>query len=266
MGVPTVLERIIATKRDEIAAGKDWVSHAALRSKCADLPPTRGFEDALRARTADGPAVIAEVKKASPSAGVIRADFHPDAIARSYEQGGATCLSVLTDEPWFQGHRNFLSQARDACGLPALRKDFIIDPWQIDESRCLGADAILLIVACLEPGELSDLHGAARALGLDVLVEVHDEAELDIAMGLDDALVGVNNRNLHDFTTDLDTSVRLRARLSADRLLVTESGIRTRNHVDRLRAAGIDAFLVGEAFMREPDPGAALQALFGEQP
>jgi indole-3-glycerol phosphate synthase len=217
----------------------------------------------LQQRVQQGNAVIAEVKKASPSAGVIRSDFRPAEIAASYATGGAACLSVLTDETYFQGHRDYLAEARAACLLPALRKDFIIDPWQVAESRCLGADCILLIVAALVPSQLEDLYGEAVEFGLDVLVEVHDEAELEVALELDDhCLLGVNNRNLHDFTTDLGTSERLKRMLPAERLLVTESGIRERADVERMRAAGIHAFLVGEAFMREDDPGLALKALF----
>jgi indole-3-glycerol phosphate synthase len=263
MSLPSVLKEILQTKREEIAAGKRWVSGDELRARAADEPPTRGFAAALEARTQAGSAVIGEIKKASPSAGVIRADFRPAEIAASYEAGGATCLSVLTDEPYFQGHRDYLAEARDACALPVLRKDFIIDPWQVAESRCLGADCILLIVAALSDGQMQDLFGEAGEYGLDVLIEVHDEDELGRALELDGGLLGVNNRNLHDFSTDLATSERLKAQLPADRLLVTESGIRTRADVERMHAAGIRAFLVGEAFMREPDPGAALKELFG---
>lgn len=265
MGLPSVLQRILETKREEIERGKAFVSHDTLRAKARDLPPTRGFAAALGAAADTGPAVIAEVKKASPSAGVIREDFRPAEIAASYERGGAACLSVLTDEEYFQGHRDFLEQARTACSLPALRKDFIIDPWQIEESRCLGADGVLLIVAALEPGPLADLHGRARDAGMDVLVEVHDEAELAQALALPDdggTVLGVNNRDLHVFETRLDTSLRLKALLPPERLLVTESGIRTQEDVARLRAADIHAFLVGEAFMREPEPGDALRRLF----
>ena len=206
--------------------------------------------------------MIAEVKKASPSAGVIRPDFQPAAIAESYEAGGAACLSVLTDERYFQGHRDYLAEARDACALPVLRKDFIVDSWQVLESRALGADCILLIVAALDDGPLRDLHGHARELGLDVLVEVHDEAELGRALAIDAQLVGVNNRDLHRFATDLGTSERLRPLVPAERTLVAESGIHTRADVARLQRAGINAFLVGEAFMRAKDPGAALRELF----
>ena len=262
MSVPTVLEEILAAKAAEIERGKRWISHDGLEQKAADLDTCRGFRSKLEAAATAGPAVIAEVKKASPSAGVIREDFDPAAIARSYEAGGATCLSVLTDEPYFQGHRDYLQHARDACSLPLLRKDFIIDPWQVVESRCLGADCILLIVSALSSAQLEELNAAAAAYGLDVLVEVHDEAELARALRLDDALIGVNNRNLHTFETDLATSERLRQRLPADRLMVTESGIRTHEDVARMRTTGINAFLVGEAFMRADEPGEALRALF----
>lgn len=267
-GIPSVLARILATKQDEIAGGKDFVSHAELIAKAADMPPTRGFIAALiaavEAESCTGTGVIAEVKKASPSAGVIRPDFQPAQIAASYERGGAACLSVLTDEPYFQGHRGDLEKARDACTLPVLRKDFMVDPWQIEESRCLGADCILLIVAALDDAQLHDLNGRAREIGLDVLVEVHDEAELERALALEGALLGVNNRNLHDFSTSLETSLRLKALLPRERLMVTESGIRTRTDIALLREGGIHAFLVGEAFMRAPQPGQALQALFFE--
>ena len=262
--MPSVLARILDTKREEITLGKGHVSHAELRDQARDLPPTRGFVRALERAVATGPGIIAEVKKASPSAGVIREDFRPAEIAASYERGGAACLSVLTDAPYFQGHRDYLAQARGACVLPALRKDFIIDPWQVEESRCLGADCILLIVAALAQDQLVDLHGRAREVGMDVLTEVHDEGELERALALEDTLLGVNNRDLHVFETSLDTSLRLKALLPPERLLVTESGIRTQADVARMRDAGIHAFLVGEAFMREPDPGEALRRLFFE--
>lgn len=263
MSLPTILERILVAKREEVAAGKAQASEAELRARAGSLPPARGFVRALETAAKQGPAVIAEVKKASPSAGVIREDFRPADIARAYAAGGAACLSVLTDTPWFQGHADFLAQARDACELPALRKDFMIDPWQVTESRALGADCILLIVAALDDAQLHELFGLAREQGMDVLVEVHDEDEMRRALTLpDDALLGVNNRDLHRFVTSLDTTTRLQAMLPPGRMLVTESGIRTREDVKGLRAKGIDAFLVGEAFMREDDPGRALQALF----
>jgi len=262
MGTPSVLVRILETKAEEIAAGKARAPLSALRASSDDLPPPRGFGAALANAAAMGPAVIAECKRASPSAGVIRADFRPAEIAASYAAGGAACLSVLTDEVYFHGHPDFLAQAREACALPVLRKDFIVDPWQVAESRCMGADCILLIVAALSPAQLHDLYGAAREASLDVLVEVHDESELALALPMEDAILGVNNRNLHDFETRLETSVRLRSLIPAQRLMVAESGIRTRQDVAMLRRAGIDAFLVGEAFMREDDPGAALRRLF----
>lgn len=262
MAVPSVLVRIIETKREEIERGMAFVSQAQLIAKCADAPPLRGFAQQLQKKARRGPAVIAEIKKASPSAGVIREDFRPADIAAAYERGGASCLSVLTDELYFQGHRDYLAQARQACALPLLRKDFIIDDWQVYESRCLEADCILLIVAALSLEQLQQLHGLARKLGLDVLVEVHDAAELEQALTLEDALLGVNNRNLHTFETRLDTSLELKAMLPAERLMVTESGIATSEDVRVMQAAGINAFLVGEAFMRADDPGAALGRLF----
>lgn len=263
MSIPSVLKKIIATKHDEIAAGRYRTPRAELRSRAGDAAPTRGFAAALNSCMARGTAVIAEVKKASPSAGVIRADFRPDDIARAYKEGGAACLSVLTDTLYFQGHLDDLGTARNACELPVLRKDFIVDPWQLLQSRCAGADCILLIVAALGHSQLQDLCGEALEWGLDVLVEVHDEAEMETALTLGDVcLLGVNNRNLHDFTTDLAISERLRELLPDERALITESGIRAPADVARMRAAGIHAFLVGEAFMREEDPGEALRELF----
>ena len=211
---------------------------------------------------ATGPAVIAEIKKASPSAGVIREDFKPAEIAASYEAAGAACLSVLTDEQYFQGSDFYLQEARAACALPVLRKDFLVDPWQLFESRLLGADCVLLIVAALSRGQLQDLDGLAREAGLDVLVEVHDETELADALATHATLVGVNNRDLHTFTTDLGATERLRPLLPEDRTMVTESGIHTRDDVARMQACGVGAFLVGEAFMRREDPGAGLRELF----
>jgi len=227
-----------------------------------DVPPPRGFARRVRNVMASGPAVIAEIKKASPSAGVIRPDFQPEDIAESYEAGGAAGLSVLTDTRYFQGANAYLQRARKACNLPVLRKDFMIDPWQIHESRWLGADCILLIVAALEPGRLQELDGLARHIGLDVLVEVHDEKELELALATGATLIGVNNRDLRTFGTDLGVSERLRPLIPRSRLMVTESGIRNREDVLRMLRADVQAFLVGEAFMRSPDPGAALQKLF----
>jgi indole-3-glycerol phosphate synthase len=224
----------------------------------------RDFEAALRARLAQGDAaVIAEVKKASPSKGVLRAAFDPAAIARAYAANGAACLSVLTDRQFFQGAPEHLVAARGACSLPVLRKDFVVDPYQVYEARAMGADCVLLIVAALDPARMRALEAAARALGLDVLVEVHDAAELDLALALHTPLIGINNRNLRTFETRLETTLDLLPRIPPDRLLVTESGILAKSDVARMRAAGVHAFLVGEAFMRAPDPGRALAELFG---
>jgi len=262
--MPSILQQILKTKAEEIASKKLQQDSATVSSLAADMPPTRGFSDRVQALAASGTAVIAEVKKASPSAGIIREDFYPDQIAQSYESGGAACLSVLTDAQYFKGSDEFLRQARDACSLPALRKDFLIDSWQVYESRLLGADCILLIVAALDRARLQELDGLARELGLDVLVEVHNEDELEDALTTGATLVGVNNRDLHTFTTDLATSERLRSMVPADRVMVTESGIHSRDDVARMRMSDIHSFLVGEAFMRQPDPGEALRALFFE--
>jgi indole-3-glycerol phosphate synthase len=227
-------------------------------------PPVRGFEGALRAKVAAGhAAVIAEIKKASPSRGVIRAQFDPPAIAASYERAGAACLSVLTDAKYFQGADEYLGAARAACRLPVLRKEFILDEYQVAESRALGADAILLIVAALDDARLRGLHACARGYGLDVLVEVHDAAELERALALPDAILGINNRNLRTFNVSLHTTLELLPRIPEGRLVVTESGILAQRDVAQMRRHGVHAFLVGEAFMRAPDPGAALTALFG---
>lgn len=238
---------------------RDLATVAAL---AADQPPTRGFSRHLRDRAQNGAAVIAEIKRASPSAGLIREDFEPAWIAGRYEWAGAACLSVLTDEVYFQGDDRYLVQARGACDLPVLRKDFTVDPWQVYESRVLGADCILLIVAALARSQLGDLHALGCELGMDVLVEVHDEGELESALACDAELIGVNNRNLHRFTTELATSERLRPLIPKEKIMVTESGIRCPADVERLQNAGVDAFLVGEAFMRAEDPGAALRDLF----
>lgn len=259
-----ILQRIVAVKREEVAAVKARRGVAALQAAAHEQPAPRGFEAALRSAVAAGrPAVIAEIKKASPSKGVLRERFVPAEIAASYARHGAACLSVLTDEPFFQGSPAYLAQARAACALPALRKDFIVDEYQVHESRALGADCILLIVACLDDAQLAEFESCAHALGMDVLVEVHDEAELERALRLKTPLVGVNNRNLRTFEVSLDTTLSLRPRLPGGRLLVAESGILVKADVQRLRSAGVDAFLVGEAFMRAPDPGQALAALFG---
>ena len=259
-----ILDRIVAVKREEIAAAKARRSEASLREEAQARRDVRGFERALRAKIAAGrAAVIAEIKKASPSKGVLRERFVPSEIAASYERGGAACLSVLTDERFFQGSTDFLRQARAACALPVLRKDFIVDGYQVTEARAMGADCILLIAACLDDARMADLEAQARALGMDVLVEVHDGAELERALRLATPLVGINNRNLRSFEVSLDTTLDLLPRVGADRLLVTESGILTQADVQRMRQAGVHAFLVGEAFMRAPDPGEALAALFG---
>ena len=259
-----ILERIVAVKREEIAAAKKRCGQAALRADAEARRDARGFVAALRAKIAAARAgVIAEVKKASPSKGVLRENFVPAEIAASYERGGAACLSVLTDERFFQGCAAYIEQARAACALPVLRKDFMVDAYQVFEARAMGADCILLIAACLEDARMADLEAQAHALGMDVLVEVHDGAELDRALRLATPLVGINNRNLRSFEVSLDTTRDLLPRVPADRLLVTESGILARTDVRRMRDAGVHAFLVGEAFMRAADPGTALADLFG---
>jgi indole-3-glycerol phosphate synthase len=258
-----ILTTILARKAEEIEQRSRVRSLADLRVRTANMPPARGFVAAIKHKLAAGDAaVIAEVKKASPSKGLIRADFQPADIARSYEAGGAACLSVLTDVDFFQGSNLYLGVARAACTLPVLRKDFTIDPYQVYEARMIGADAILLIVAALEDGPLVEMANLAHELGMDVLVEVHDIDELERALQTDCELIGVNNRNLRTFDVSLDTTLALKDVVPRDRLLVTESGISTRADVDRMRGAGINTFLVGETFMRERDPGAALQRLF----
>jgi indole-3-glycerol phosphate synthase len=259
-----VLRKILARKAEEVRARSEALPLRELSARVADAPPPRGFADALHAKIAAGHAgVIAEVKKASPSQGVIRSDFQPDAIARSYEAAGAACLSVLTDIDFFQGHDDYLKAARAACALPVLRKDFVVDAWQVYEARLLGADCILLIAAALGDAALNELNHLALDLGMDVLLEVHDIDELERALQVPAPLLGINNRNLRTFEVSLDTTLSLRQAVPADRLLVTESGIHSRADVERMRAAGVDAFLVGESFMRAADPGAALSALFG---
>jgi indole-3-glycerol phosphate synthase len=260
-----ILQDILARKVGEIRERSAQVSLGDLRARCAGLPATRGFADALEARIERGEAaVIAEIKKASPSKGVIRADFDPAAIARSYEAGGATCLSVLTDVDFFQGADAYLQQARAACSLPVLRKDFVIDPYQVYEARSLGADCILLIVAALDDTALVELSLLAAELDMDVLVEVHDGEELERALDVPSRMIGINNRNLRTFDVSLDTTLALRDRVPSDRVLVTESGIVTVADVARMHAAGVDAFLVGETFMRAQDPGAELRRLFAD--
>lgn len=260
---PDVLQRILQRKAEEVAERSARISLDDIKAKAATAPPPRGFAAAIEAKIAAGDAaVIAEVKKASPSKGVIRADFDPAAIARSYEAGGAACLSVLTDIDFFQGADDYLRQAREACSLPVLRKDFTIDPWQVYEARALGADCILLIVAALDDARLAALSELALALDMDVLVEVHDMDELERALQVPAPLLGINNRSLRSFEVSLDTTLSLKHAVPGDRRLVTESGIAAAEDVRRMRAAGVDAFLVGESFMRERDPGAALQRLF----
>ena len=264
MGRSDILEKIVTTKAQEVIAAQVDRPFAAVDADARALPPARGFARALRARIDAGrPAVIAEIKKASPSKGVLRAEFDPAAIAAAYERAGAACLSVLTDRPFFQGAPEYLQQARAACALPALRKEFIVDEYQVAESRALGADAILLIVAALEDAQMAALEACALAYGMDVLVEIHDGAELDRALALKTPLLGINNRNLRNFSVTLDTTFNLLPRVPEDRLVVTESGIATRRDVAMMRERGVHAFLVGEAFMRAPDPGAALTGLFG---
>jgi len=261
--VSDILDTILARKREEIAERSVRTPLEALQARLADAPSVRPFAAALASRIDAGePAVIAEVKKASPSRGVIRADFDPAGIARSYQAGGAACLSVLTDVDFFQGADAYLQQARAACTLPVLRKDFTIDAWQVYESRVLGADCVLLIVAALEDGQLAELTTLALGLGMDVLVEVHDIDELERALQAPAPLLGINNRNLRSFEVSLDTTLGMQHAVPRDRILVTESGIGSPADVQRMRAAGVDAFLVGEAFMRDADPGSALRRLF----
>jgi indole-3-glycerol phosphate synthase len=287
MATPTVLQKIIEVKHAEIARGRAAVPDAEMARRVAQRRltlPYRGFESALRRKVAAAraaqtsqasqatpalpatlaaPAVIAEIKKASPSKGVIRPDFDPAAIARSYEAGGATCLSVLTDREFFQGDNDYLLQARGSCNLPVLRKDFIVDAWQVKEAAVIGADCILLIVAALSDPQMAELEACAEEVGLDVLVEVHDADELQRALRLRTRLIGINNRDLHTFDVDLQTTLALRDRVPEDRLLITESGILGAADVALMRRHSVHAFLVGEAFMRAPDPGTALRALMG---
>ncbi|HEX5697216.1 MAG TPA: indole-3-glycerol phosphate synthase TrpC [Rhodoferax sp.] len=259
-----ILDKIVAVKREEVAAAIQRKSLAAMRFDAESRVLTRDFVGALRAKIAAGqPAVIAEIKKASPSKGVLRADFIPADIAQSYAEYGAACLSVLTDVQFFQGCIDYLKQARASCQLPVLRKDFMIDAYQIYESRSMGADAVLLIAACLNDAQMKDFEQIAHGLDMAVLVEVHDAQELERALKLKTPLIGVNNRNLKTFEVSLDTTLRLMRDIPADRLLVCESGIHSRDDVLRMGAAGVNAFLVGEAFMRADEPGEALAALFG---
>ncbi len=259
-----ILNKILSRKAEEVAERSARVSMRALSERIESADPARGFVEAIERKLAQGQAaVIAEIKKASPSKGLLRADFRPAEIAASYERGGAACLSVLTDIDFFQGADAYLCEARAACTLPVLRKDFTIDPWQVYESRALNADCILLIVAALGDTRLADLAGLARHLGMDVLVEVHDAGELERALTLHTPLIGINNRDLRSFETRLETTLDLLKRIPADRIVVTESGIHAPADVARMRTAGVHAFLVGEAFMKAPDPGAKLAELFG---
>ena len=260
---PTVLKKIVERKFDEIKERSAQQSEQVLLAKAKSADAPRGFVAAIETKLARSiPAVIAEVKKASPSKGVIRENFDPITIARSYESAGAACMSVLTDRDFFQGHEDYLVAARDACSLPVIRKDFIVDTYQVAEARAINADCILLIVACLEDNQMQELAGCATDLGMDVLVEVHDQYELERALKLETRLVGINNRNLHNFETSLDTTYDLISQMPGDRIIVTESGIHSSEDVKSMQNHGVNSFLVGEAFMRESDPGAALKSLF----
>lgn len=259
-----ILAKIVGVKRQEVAAALAQKPLAAVRAEAEAAAPARDFVGAMRAKIAAGrPAVIAEIKKASPSKGVIRPDFDPPAIAASYAAAGAACLSVLTDRSFFHGAPEYLQAARAACELPALRKDFLVDTYQVHEARAMGADAILLIAACLDLAQMRDMEAIARQLGMAVLVEVHDGAELEQALQLQTPLVGVNNRNLRTFEVSLENTLTLLAAMPADRIVVTESGILQPADVALMRGRGVNAFLVGEAFMRVPEPGDGLRALFG---
>jgi indole-3-glycerol phosphate synthase len=265
-----ILDKIIAVKRQEIAEAIRKKPLAVMREDAESRVLTRDFVGALRAKIAAGqPAVIAEIKKASPSKGVLRADFIPADIAQSYAEGdgeiSAACLSVLTDKQFFQGSIDYLKQARASCDLPVLRKDFMVDPYQVYEARVMGADCILLIAACLDDAQMKSLEALAMSMDMAVLVEVHDEAELDRALKLKTPLIGINNRNLKTFEVSLDATLGMLGKVPADRLLVTESGIATPADVQRMRQAGVNAFLVGEAFMRAEEPGLALAQLFGKK-
>jgi indole-3-glycerol phosphate synthase len=264
VSIPTVLEKILARKAEEVAERRARISLGEIEAQARAADPTRGFAQALLERAArHEPAVIAEIKKASPSKGVLRENFVPAQIARSYEDGGAACLSVLTDVDFFQGADAYLQEARAACSLPVIRKDFLIDPYQVVEARALGADCVLLIVAALEDGRMKELAATAKDVGLDVLVEVHDGEELERALNcLDTPLVGINNRNLHTFEVSLENTLDLLPRIPRDRLVVTESGILNRADVELMEVSEVYAFLVGEAFMRAEEPGVELGRLF----
>jgi indole-3-glycerol phosphate synthase len=263
---PDILKKIVHRKFEELTARAERLPLRELVASLEHAPATRAFASALAAKVDAGQAaVIAELKKASPSKGLLRADFRPAEIARSYERGGATCLSVLTDVDFFQGADSYLSEARDACALPVIRKDFIIDAYQVYEARAIGADCILLIVACLSDAQLSELSGLAHHLGMDVLMEAHDAAELERALAVPGRLIGINNRNLRTFEVSLDNTLALLGQIPADRLVVTESGVHSRADVALMRRNGVNAFLVGESFMRAPDPGEKLAELFAEE-
>jgi len=262
--VSDFLKNILMQKAREVAARSEREPLKALRARLDSAPPPRSFAGAIQARLAIGkPAIIAEIKKASPSKGLLRADFHPGELARSYAQAGATCLSVLTDEPFFQGADAHVQEVRAVSSLPVLRKDFIIDTYQVFETRALGADCILLIAAALGDTQMSELAHLARDMDLDVLVEVHDAEELERALRLNLLLIGINNRNLHTFETRLETTLALLPQIPKDRIVITESGIHTPEDVARMRRHGVHAFLVGETFMKAPEPGKKLQELFG---
>jgi indole-3-glycerol phosphate synthase len=261
--IPDILARILQTKAVEVEQARAALPLSEVKARAAAAAPARDFVGAIRSRVeARRPAVIAEIKKASPSRGVIREDFRPAEIARSYELGGAACLSVLTDAQYFQGSLAYMTEAREACALPVLRKEFILDEYQIHEARAAGADAILLIVAALDDARMQAFEAIADALGMAVLVESHDAAELERALRLKTPLIGINNRDLRTFETSLETTYGLLRQIDGDRLVVTESGILDRSHVDAMRAHDVHGFLVGEAFMRAPDPGTQLRALF----
>ena len=264
---PDILKKIVHRKFEEIHERRERLPLDALRSRLPDSDAPRGFADALARRMSAGePAVIAEIKKASPSKGVLREDFRPADIAASYAEAGAACLSVLTDRDFFHGSDAYLVEARAACDLPVLRKDFIIDPYQVVEARVIGADCVLLIASCLEDARMADLAAQAAELKLDVLIEVHDGTELERALAVPGRLIGINNRNLRTFDVDLGTTLSLLERIPDERLLITESGILSGEDVARMRAGGVNGFLVGEAFMRAEDPGAELARLFFTEP
>lgn len=262
---PTVLRKIIARKWEEIAERKAQVSLEQLKARAAQQAPARGFVKAIENKIAQGKSgVIAEIKKASPSKGVIREHFVPAELARSYEQGGAACLSILTDVDFFQGADEYLQQARAAVSLPVIRKDFLVDEYQIYEACAMGADCVLLIVSALSPEKLKELNTLAQSIGLDVLVEVHDEVELDVALKLPNKLIGINNRNLHTFDVTLETTYKLLDKIGSERIVVTESGILAPADVQAMRSKNVNAFLVGEAFMRADEPGVALAEFFAQ--